>query len=169
MTLANIYRGLKLNSKDFVAVVIFIPHKLHLLAIHHYWQELCPDVGWCQLAWGTMETRLVYFFIVKWTLHSACFYQQSNDTNLHFRSRLMPPKNKSYFNVIYACWIHQVRRKSDVLPGLTSVGRHNLIGYFFCQKRFHWLTQSTGLNNLVLSESTESLDNVQLTMCTPVL
>ena len=30
-------------------------------------------------------------------------------------------------------------------------------------------TESTELNNLVLSESTESLDNVQLTICTPVL
>ena len=36
----------------------------------------------------------------------------------------------------------------------------------FCQKILRWLTQSTGLNNLVLSESTELLDNVQLTICT---
>ena len=55
------------------------------------------------------------------------------------------------------------------LPGLSWFERHNLIGWFFCQKRFHWLTQSTGLNNPVLSESTESSDNVQLTICTPVL
>ena len=54
-------------------------------------------------------------------------------------------------------------------PGQTWFERHNLIGWFFCQKRFHWLTQSTGLNNPVLSESAESSDNVQLTICTPVL
>ena len=50
------------------------------------------DVGRCQLAWGTMETRFVYFLIVKWTLHSAYFNQQSSDTNLHFLARLMPFK-----------------------------------------------------------------------------
>ena len=49
-----------------------------------------------------------------------------------------------------------------------------------CINTFHWMitvqaafsladTESTGLNNPVLSESTESLDNVQLTICTPVL
>ena len=48
---------------------------------------LCSVVGWCQLAWGTMETRFVYFFIVKWTMHSACFYQHIDDTNLPFWSQ----------------------------------------------------------------------------------
>ena len=49
-----------------------------------------------------------------------------------------------------------------------------------CSNAFHWMitvqaafslagTESTGLNNPVLSKSTESLDNVQLTICTPVL
>ena len=45
----------------------------------------------------------------------------------------------------------------NFLPCLTWFERHNLIGWFCCQKRFHWLTQSTGLNNPVLSESTESM------------
>ena len=52
---------------------------------------------------------------------------------------------------------------------ITSVKRHNLIGSFFCQKIINRLTQSTKLNNPVLSESTESLESVQLTICTPVL
>ena len=66
----------KMNPTSFVAVVIFIPHKLHLLPVHCCSRVLyfvCSDVGWCQLAWGTMETRFAFILIVKWTLLSACF------------------------------------------------------------------------------------------------
>ena len=52
---------------------------------------------------------------------------------------------------------------------LAWVERHTLIGWFFIQISFHWLTQNAGLNNPVLSESTESPDNEQLTIGTPVL
>ena len=59
----------------------------HYTAVGKYYTFVCSDVGWCQLAWGTMETGFVYFLIVKWTLQSACFNQHSNDTNLHFRDQ----------------------------------------------------------------------------------
>ena len=58
--------------------------------------------------------------------------------------------------------------ENDFLAVLTWIDKHSLI-VFFCQKRFHWLTLSTRINNPVFSESTESLDNVQLTICTPLL
>ena len=96
------------------------------------------------------------------------------------RARLMSfKKNKTYFNAIFWIILQLGLQKNLLkspsgegnhsLPGLTWFERHNLIGWFFCQKRFHWLTQSTGLNNPVLSESTESSDNLQLTICTHVL
>ena len=45
----------------------------HYAAVGKYCTLCVQTVEWCQLAWGTMETRFVYFLIVKWTLHSACF------------------------------------------------------------------------------------------------
>ena len=49
-----------------------------------------------------METRFVYFLIVKWTLQSACFNQHSNDTNLHFKGQTdVIEKNKTHFNAIF--------------------------------------------------------------------
>ena len=138
----------------------------------------CLTVEWCQLAWGTMEIRFVYFLILKWTLHLACFNQHSNDTNLHSRGQTNIIKKN-----LFQCHIlnnSPIRPSKSLLkspsgegnnfrPCLTWFERHNLIGWFCCQKSFHWLTQSTGLNNSVLSESTESSDNVQLTICTSVL
>ena len=38
-------------------------------------------------------------FIVERTLHSTCFYRQSNDTIYILGSRLVPLKDKSYFSV----------------------------------------------------------------------
>ena len=58
-------------------------------------------------------------------------------------------KNKSYLNDIItvilqlghqkACWSHQVERENTILPSLTSVERHNLIGYFFVKDFIGWL------------------------------
>ena len=45
----------------------------HYTAVSKYCTLCVQIVEWCQLAWGTMETRFVYFLIVKWTLHSVCF------------------------------------------------------------------------------------------------
>ena len=45
----------------------------HYTSVGKYCTLCVQTVEWCQLAWGTMETRFVYFLIVKWTLHSACF------------------------------------------------------------------------------------------------
>ena len=116
---------------------------------------------WCQLAWDTMEARFIHFLIAKWALHSAWFYQQGNDTNVHLRGLIDAiSKHKSYSHVILwrmpqlnfqkACWTHQVERENNFPAGLTWVERHNLIGWFVCQKK------------ISLDESTESLDNIQL-------
>ena len=76
----------KLNSTRLVGVVICIPQNY---TCHQYAAVgKCSVVGWCQLAGGTMETRFVSFFIVKWTMHSYRFFQQSNHTNLHFKNQI---------------------------------------------------------------------------------
>ena len=62
-----------------------------------------------------------------------------------------------------------MNRENDIILGLTIVERHDLICYFLSKEISLADTESTGLNNKVLSESTESLDNVQLTICTHVL
>ena len=95
----------------------------------------------------------------------SLLYQHSNDTNLHFRGQT------SYLNNSPISPSKSLLKSSSgegnhSLPGLSWFERHNLIGWFFCQKRFHWLTQSTGLNNPVLSESS---DNVQLTICAIII
>ena len=61
------------------------------------------------------------------------------------------------------CWSHQVEEEYFFFAAPTWDERQSLIGYF-CLKGFHWLTQSTGVNNSVLSS-----DNAQLTICTHVL
>ena len=43
---------------------------------------LLNGASWHEAPW---KLGLFTFFIVKWTLHSARFNQQSSDTNLHFR------------------------------------------------------------------------------------
>ena len=94
---------------------------------YHYttvgkYRTLCVQtVEWCQLAWGTMETRFVYFLIVEWTLHSACFTSTSMIHIYILGARLMSFKKiKTYFNVTFwiilqsghqkARWSHQVER-----------------------------------------------------------
>ena len=80
-------------------------------------------------------------------------------------ARLMSlKKNKTYFNVIFgiiiqlglqtACWSDQVERG---------------IILFQAKPDLKDTISLADLNNPVLSESTESSDNVQLTICTPVL
>ena len=138
-----------------------IPHKLHLLQVHCCWQVLyfvCSDVGWCQLAWDTMETRFVYFLIVKWThcIQLAFTILPANQWyQFTFWVRLMALKkmvfkcynlNNTPIRPSKTCW-SEVERENYVHPGLIAVERHNLIGYFFSLAD----TERTGLNNPILS------------------
>ena len=54
----------------------------------YYVCSACLSVRWCQFACGTIETKFVYFSIVKWTQYSACFDQHSNGTNLHLKGQI---------------------------------------------------------------------------------
>ena len=48
-----------------------------------------------------------------------------------------------------------MNRENDIILGLTIVERHDLICYFLSKDISLADTESTGLNNKVLSESTE--------------
>ena len=140
--------------------------------------QMLDGANWHEAPW---KPGLLTFTIVKWTLHSACFTSKSMISIYIFWARLMPlKKNKSYLNDIIwimlhfglqkACWSYQVERGNNVLPDPTSVERQNLIGLYFLSKEISLATsESTRLNESVFSESTEPLDNVQLTICTSVL
>ena len=59
-----------------------------------------------------------------------------------------------YWQTPFLGWLPKLKSPSGEgnhsFQGLTWFERHNLIGWFFCRKRFHWLTQSTGLNIIAL-------------------
>ena len=151
----------------------------HYTAVGKYCTLCVQSVEWCQLAWGTMETRFAYFLILKWTLHSACFTSTAMIQIYILGARLMSFKTIKHFNVIFwiilqlglqkACWSLLKWRGESFSSRPNLIWKTQSHWMIFCQKRFHWLTQSTGLNYPVLFESTESSDNVQLTICTSVL
>ena len=82
------HKGKKLNSTSLLRLLSSFPISYtcyQYTAVSNYLYFVCSDVGWCQLVRGTVETEFVYFLIVKWTLHSAGFYQQSNNKSVNFR------------------------------------------------------------------------------------
>ena len=104
--------------------------------------------NWHEAPW---KPGLFTFWL--WSGHCIrlAFASKSMIQILIFWTILMAFKNKSYLNVIIwiilqlglqkACWSHQVERENNVLPGLTSAERHNLIGFFFVKIDFigrHW-------------------------------
>ena len=73
----------------------------HYTAVGKYCTLCVQTVEWCQLAWGTMETRFVYFFIVKWTLHSACFTSTAVIQIYILGARLMSFKKIRHISMSY--------------------------------------------------------------------
>ena len=125
--------GIKFNS-SFVAVVIFIPHKLHLLpatAVCKYC-TLCDqmlDDANCHEA--QMKTRFVFFCIVTWTLHSACFHQQSRDTNWHVHGQIKAIK-KSPLTIYRWQYVHLCYNKDLITPTTHSPQSYDWI----CKRHF---------------------------------
>ena len=74
-----------------------------------------------------METRFVYFNIVKYTLHSACFTSTAMIKIYILGARLMSfKKNNTYVNVIFLIIFQlglqkpvEVTKWNHSLPGLT--------------------------------------------------
>ena len=118
----------------------------HYTAVGKYCTLCVQTVEWCQMAWGTMETRFIYFLIVKWTLHSACFTSTAMIQIYILGARLMSFKKWNMFQC--HIWNNSPIRLSKrllkspsgegnhSLPGLIWVVRHNLIGWFFVIRDF---------------------------------
>ena len=73
----------------------------HYTSVGKYCNLCVQTVEWCQLAWGTMETRFVYFLIVKWTLHSACFTSRAMIQIHILGARLMSFKKIKQISMSY--------------------------------------------------------------------
>ena len=73
----------------------------HYTAVGKYCTLCVQTAEWCQLAWGTMETRFVYFLIVKWTLHSACFASTAMTQIYILGARLMSFKKIKHISMSY--------------------------------------------------------------------
>ena len=102
---------------------------------------LCSD---CWMAWVTMEISFVYFLIVKWTLHSACFTSSAMIQIYILGSQLIKTcliLNNSPIIPSKSLLKSPSGEGNHSLPRLTWFDRSNLIGWFLCYKRFHWLTE----------------------------
>ena len=153
----------------------------HYTAVGNYC-TLCVQIVWLVNGanWREAPWELGLFTFWLWSGH--CIQLALTSTamiQIYILGATLMSFKKTYFNLIFwiilqlglqkACWSQQVERGIIYSRPYLIWNTQSDWLIFFSQKRFHWLTRSTGLNNPVLSESTESSDNVQLTICTPVL